>query len=773
MRGNSWTCQMRFAALSFSFLFFASSFASSRILGQSPSAITAASSVQQHLSQIPERLFRQFGGLIQLDVVVTDTTGRPVSGLRASDFNVLDNSQPAEILGFLGHGIISKPDPPAELIIVLDLGNMRSVAASQAKSDIIRYFQRDGGHLANPVSVFAINSVGKFDSVGPSTDGNSLAMDFAHPRTPSTSCRVSDPSQRVMFDGQVTRVRSEELNSAHEIQPTLLSLMCLGRIATMERQKPGRKLLIWVGPQFGASSGVDPVNWKDPDPQAAFNTVVWFSTLFREARITLFSTWEVAGSDSAFRSLSEIGSSESSPNAALTNRATLTGGGTTAIQPVKSPKDVRPIDLTRDVLAFSSGGGVPEPNVDLAKVIDNCARWANTFYSVSFDPSAATHLDEYHDLKVQMKEAGLIARTNPGYYDEPFYTTEQHPAVQHMSVNELKEFLNVNSGKSDSELAQQIASIELTERLDDARLSNLFASVRGKKTRDALVGLADLASFRPTTSAANPRDEPPTSDEQSHILAAAQEYLKSAITRFPDLIATRKSALYGETTRLDMRARKIDFEPMRLLESAEEQVIYRQGQEIAETDTGKRSQHRSQTADLTTYGIFGPSLQIMREIVTDSSFVTWGHWEQSADGRRAVFTYIVPTSRSLYQVKACCLPDGNGSGEIQVLPGHHGDITIDPKTGAILRLTVLADIKGFLPILRSDLMIAYGPVDVGGKTYICPVKSVTIFTGRSRLERASWGWGFWTYGPAETQLNDFVFDKYHIFRSSSRVLTGD
>ena len=105
----------------------------------------------------------------------------------------------------------------------------------------------------------------------------------------------------------------------------------------------------------------------------------------------------------------------------------------------------------------------------------------------------------------------------------------------------------------------------------------------------------------------------------SRSLSRPRKYLKSTITRFPDLIATRKAALYAETTNLDMRARKIDFEPMHLLDKSEEGVVYRQGQEIVDADARKRSQRRSQTANLTTYGVFGPSLQIMREIVTDPS----------------------------------------------------------------------------------------------------------------------------------------------------------
>ena len=188
-------------------------------------------------------------------------------------------------------------------------------------------------------------------------------------------------------------------------------------------------------------------------------------------------------------------------------------------------------------------------------------------------------------------------------------------------------------------------------------------------------------------------------------------------------------------------------------------------------DTERQRRRRSKVSDLTTYGVFGPSLEIMRQIVADPSLVAWSRWEQDASGRRAVFAYKVPMARSLYHISACCLPDGDGKLSLNAVAGYHGEITIDPASGAILSLSVQADLKGYLPILRSDVMVAYGPVEIGGKTYICPVRSVSLMTMRTVLNDSAWGEDFLTYGPYQTAMDDFVFDQYHMFRSTSRVLT--
>ena len=139
---------------------------------------------------------------------------------------------------------------------------------------------------------------------------------------------------------------------------------------------------------------------------------------------------------------------------------------------------------------------------------------------------------------------------------------------------------------------------------------------------------------------------------------------------------------------------------------------------------------------------------------------------------RAVFRYMVSAGRSLYQSGGCCLPDGDGTINFRKQTGYHGEIVIDPGSGAILRLTMQADLRGgFVPLKRSDIMIAYGPVEIGGKTYICPVRSVSISRARSVPTLREWNDEFKTWGPYTTMLNVFVFEDYHVFRGQSRMLS--
>jgi len=103
---------------------------------------------------------------------------------------------------------------------------------------------------------------------------------------------------------------------------------------------------------------------------------------------------------------------------------------------------------------------------------------------------------------------------------------------------------------------------------------------------------------------------------------------------------------------------------------------------------------------------------------------------------------------------------------------YHGEVSIDPVSGAVVRLEAIADLGAFVPLLRSDIVVEYGPVEIGGKTYLCPIKTVSVMTSRSIAFLREWDEGFRSYGPYATTMNDITYDSYHLFKAESRMLTG-
>jgi hypothetical protein len=97
-------------------------------------------------------------GTMFLDVVVSDVADKPMPGLEPWDFKLLDNNRSAKIMSFHSFGeAAAKPDPPVEVILVIDELNLPFQQVAFVKSEISRFLAQNGGHLAQPVSLMLLN----------------------------------------------------------------------------------------------------------------------------------------------------------------------------------------------------------------------------------------------------------------------------------------------------------------------------------------------------------------------------------------------------------------------------------------------------------------------------------------------------------------------------------------------------------------------------------------------------------------------------------------
>ena len=312
---------------------------------------------------------------IDLDVVVTDKSGKPVTGLTQQDFTLLDDKQPGPILAF--HEVdrsVQKTDPPLQVIVLIDTVNLPMPRIAFIRQEFQKFLRQNAGHLAQPVTVFWFTGQGVKMSRKLYTDGNALAAELDSPESQTLAIRRM----------------GREYN---DVEHLALSIAALTAIAQSEAKVPGKKLLIWPGhgwPMLDNRRVQLPTAVQRQD----FQKIVELSTRLREARISLYSA-----------SFDEL-----SPNVQL-YREFLSG--------VKSPDKMALPNLNLRVLAVQSGGRVVGPDNHLADQIADCVRDADAFYSLSFDPPRAANPDEYHDLKIEVDKPGLQARTNTGYYNQP------------------------------------------------------------------------------------------------------------------------------------------------------------------------------------------------------------------------------------------------------------------------------------------------------------------------------------------------------------------
>jgi len=352
--------------------------------------------------------------------------------------------------------------------------------------------------------------------------------------------------------------------------------------------------------------------------------------------------------------------------------------------------------------------------------------------------------------------------------------------MNRVTVDQLDQVLHSSHGRPDADLAKQLAEMELIERLDSDRLTHFEADLPGPQSKLALVAQADSSAFLRPPAALAPLPPTPTVDEQIQWLKLAANYATKALSKLPNFFATRNVILFADSPARQELSVYYPYQSLHQIDRSKATVLYREGKQVLDAESTERSQ--SSSLGLISTGEFGP---ILGTVLADSSrsSLTWSHWESRAAGPVAVYRFAVPRDKSHYQVKFCCLAQraGTGAGLFEQICAYHGEITVDPANGNILRIMLQADLKEAYPMTRADLMVEYGPVEIGGKTYICPLHSVAIAMAyakprpnKSEIPDPA----FFVSSndrelPVETMINDIAFDKYHVFRTDSRIIPVD
>jgi VWFA-related protein len=674
-------------------------------------------------------------GIIRLDVVVTEKNGNPVPGLRQQDFALQDNGQPAKIVSWQAFGgVTAKPDPPVEVILVIDELNLPAALISAANDEAQKFLQQNHGHLPHPVSIYRITKDGLSASAQTSLDGNLLADEIAHHSEPRTIWRTP------MISASIGRLAKDGA-----LHSKLQSLIALGSIAIEERRRPGRKLMFWLGPgwRFENVVGI-----------GDFDFLTELLTRLREARIELWKATEWP-----------YFSANGQP--ALANDVIFP-------EDLKdlTPEKVSLINLALYVVATQTGGGVLDTPSNLGALISKRVEQASKFYSLTFDPPPTNKVDEYHDLKVEVSEPNLTVRTSIGYYDQPVFYDQPPAGIERVTVAQLEQALKTNRGRSDSDLARQLSVMELTERLSSARLATLQALLKGKKAQRVLISLADESAFLALPADEIPSIAPPDAATQRLMISRTVDYVNRTIPKLPNFLATRTTVQYHQPPLEPGQTWKtaVGDQSLHPAETSKAPVHFLNGKEVVGGEaTGGKPQ---KPGILDTVGTFGPIMAtVLVGATSPNSVLTWGHWEQGVNGPQAVFRYRIPQETPRFFVGFGYLADDEVFPFKEKVP-FHGEFAVDPASGAILRLTVQADLEPRLPLDRSGVMVEYAPVVIGGNTYICPARSVSMLRQRRIMDIDEWGETFKVDAPFETLLDDMVFDKYHIFRSTARMLPG-
>lgn len=339
-----------------------------------------------------------------------------------------------------------------------------------------------------------------------------------------------------------------------------------------------------------------------------------------------------------------------------------------------------------------------------------------------------------------------------------------------ITVADLKETLQSmhRQNKGDADIAAALKQVELNEQLSRAVMNSLVDFQLGQLTTEQIYVLEARSAMLAPPAADIPTTAPLDAAAQQALLAKTATYGSSTYDQLPALTATRTTLRFQDNVEAlaessGMHGSAKDLSTGSLGVTAQQYVRY-----INATDTSLGLDHGVERLpeDKTNWGpnrmiaIMEPYpglSQVLHE-ATDAGTIKWLRWETVNGKTAAVFSYQVPKKKAHLAVNVCCFPDieqagsvhftsaaigsasggggGGAKGNLQTttnwkpykqanLP-YHGELFIDPDTGTVVRMITQMEPKSSDVVHQEDVRIDYGPVTVGDKSLVLPVRAIAV-----------------------------------------------
>jgi hypothetical protein len=292
-------------------------------------------------------------------------------------------------------------------------------------------------------------------------------------------------------------------------------------------------------------------------------------------------------------------------------------------------------------------------------------------------------------------------------------------AQEKLTVEQVVAFVKsaIDLKQSDKEVANYLRSLTLSERLEDRTIEELEGLGAGRRTLEALRELRDTSkglSAAPEPASREreaPVIPPPSPAEQKRVLKQTRDYALGYTHRLPDFMCTQVTRRYVDpsglefwqqqdviTTRLSYFEQKEDYKVI-LLNNQVVNMAY-----DAEAVGGAISS-----------GEFGSMMKELFEPATEAEF-RWERWGKLRGRLAYVFAYRVAKARSKWHVTY--------HRTHEVVPGYHGLVFVDRDAGAILRITLEAELPPDFPIQQATTTLDYDFAEISGQQHILPLKAV-------------------------------------------------
>lgn len=312
-------------------------------------------------------------------------------------------------------------------------------------------------------------------------------------------------------------------------------------------------------------------------------------------------------------------------------------------------------------------------------------------------------------------------------------------------VESVREGLRLNH--KDSQIAKALRKFKLAERLDDRTIETLESEGAGPDTVAQLEAMRDASAYLPVPRAPAIESPPaPPAGEQEGVWAAAREKSLSYTESLPDFICTESVKRYK-----DPEGR----EQWHLADTLVVKLTYferKEAYQLISINNHPTHLAYEQTGGAITEGEFGSLLGSIFAASSRTEY-RWDHWTTLRQRPTHVYRFRIAVENSAYQ-----LSFGTNDGYFEhATLGQHGYVYVDRETNAVVRIAAEAEsLPRDFPVKLAASLLDYGFADVGGHSYLLPLRSVT------RLDAF----------PLQHR-NEVQFLDYRKFSSDATVTFGD
>jgi VWFA-related protein len=368
--------------------------------------------------------------MVEVQVLVHDKQGRPVSGLSKNDFVLTDRGQPQKISLFAVESSRTSPPPPTPLppnlfsnllprgavpattatVVLFDKLNTSTEDQNYARRELVKFLKQTGpkeriavatlDHDLHMLAGFSAEPQARLDAVAADYGRTSQLLERSDverdlPGSLDGSNKLLEAEKKLAESDS----RNAELATIARVDHTLQALEAIARYLS---HLPGRKNLVWISGSFPFSMGYQADSVGDRDNAWRFEGLSFFPRVARTARSLTDGNVAVYPVDA--RGLTGVPMADSSV------------GFGYAVDGAAIPSSVVQAQESMKTLAELTGGRAFTGTNDLSGAIGQALEDSTLVYVLGYQPSHDEWDGKFRPIEVRVKRQGLKVQHRRGYF---------------------------------------------------------------------------------------------------------------------------------------------------------------------------------------------------------------------------------------------------------------------------------------------------------------------------------------------------------------------